>query len=428
MSPALKSRLFALDVITDVTLKNQPLEKAAARHGNTLEPQDKKLGMAIATVCIRLHGIFNHWVEQNTTQRMAEDDPVRFILHIGFAQLFCLDGIPDHAALDTTVNLAKEAGHPHKAKFVNAVLRSVQRAAPQAPELSASLSVPHWLKHILKKDYGRDANALLKAMTVEAPLTLRRRKDTPLSATQATAVDGFSEAFHWQSSLNELMAHEGWQNGSLLVQDTAAQLPAHILAKAYTTHASSGAVLDMCAAPGGKSIQLADLLPQDKHTAMDISPDRLKRVEENAKRCHVSLDFVCADGRKTPFDDGAFGAVLLDAPCTSTGTTRRNVDVFFTKRQSDIAPMVKLQKELLQEALRITRTGGVIVYATCSLLKDENERQIERFIKENSNLKRITIDPTWLEGELHPDEDGALRVLPTDGMDGFYVCALLKQA
>ncbi|MDQ8036430.1 MAG: SAM-dependent methyltransferase, partial [Pedobacter sp.] len=206
-------------------------------------------------------------------------------------------------------------------------------------------------------------------------------------------------------------------DGDVSVQDEAAQLSAFLL------NSQPGMrVLDACAAPGGKTAHLLEHTENLSLTALDIAPERCARIEENLQRLRLSADVVAADAAaaKNWWDGNAFDRILLDAPCTATGVIRRHPDIKLLRRPSDVQQTVKLQAQLLAALWPLLKSGGVMLYATCSLLKDENEKQIAAFLAKNSDAVEIPIATEW--GEARPQG----RQLFTGETDGFFYALIRK--
>lgn len=356
---------------------------------------------------------------------------VEALLLVGLAQLRDLR-IPDHAALSETVNAARDNGQASATGLINAVLRRYLREkdALEAQAADFSHAHPEWLKMFLERDWGGEkAAALMQAGNTEGPLTLRVNarqgtRENYLARLQAaeipTTACAFSRSGLRVENVGDVRLLPGFADGAVSVQDEAAQLSALLL------DAKPGMrVLDACAAPGGKTAHLLEHTENLALTALDISPERCARIDENLQRLQLSagVKVLAADAAKVQswWDGEAFDRILLDAPCTATGVIRRHPDIKLLRRAADIQQTARLQAQLLAALWPLLKKDGVLLYATCSLLKDENEKQMAAFLGKNADAKEIAIDAEWGEARPHG------RQLFTGETDGFFYCLLRKQ-
>jgi 16S rRNA (cytosine967-C5)-methyltransferase len=352
--------------------------------------------------------------------RQRPPEEVLNLLRLGTVEL-CVEGAAPHGVVDAAVTLAKgDAGMRRQAGLVNAVLRRVSEDAAKWAALPLP-ELPKWLRKRLVAAWGKPAVAAIEAAhAAGAPLDLTPRDGD--AATLAAAVGG--EALPTGSvrimSPAQVTALPGYAEGRFWVQDAAAALPARILAPA-----PGAAVLDLCAAPGGKTMQLAAM--GARVTALDISEARMARVRENLARTGLQAEIVIADA--LTWEGGPFDAVLLDAPCTATGTIRRHPDLPYVKEEAQVAELARLQAALLDRAVALVRPGGRIVFCTCSLLPEEGEAQVAAALARHAGLATVPealalpgIDPAWIGPQ-------GLRLRPdfraeTGGMDGFFIACL----
>lgn len=333
-------------------------------------------------------------------------------------------GAPAHGVVGAAVDLTRTLGARGQAAagMVNAVLRKAgayQGWADLAPQ-----PLPEWLRGPLVEAYGDAVMTAIEAAHQRgAPLDLTMKP----GADPVPGADALPTGSWRLQGPVQVTALPGFDEGQWWVQDAAAALPARLLAPRPGER-----IADLCAAPGGKTLQLA---AAGAHvTAVDISEQRLRRVTENLARCGLTADLVAADVLDWR-PDVAPDAILLDAPCSATGTIRRHPDLPFIRDGHGIAELIELQATLLDHALSVLRPGGRLVYATCSLIPDEGEVQIDEVlvrhpgvIVERPDLSRIDlpgIDPAWIT------EEGGLRLRPDywadrGGMDGFYMACLRK--
>jgi 16S rRNA (cytosine967-C5)-methyltransferase len=432
------ARQLAVTLISAVMAEKRALDDVfAASMANRafagIEPRDRAFARLIAGTVLRRHGeltaVVNTFIDKPLPERRGRLWP---ILLSGAAQLLVLD-TPAHAAISSAVDqcrLDRDAGRFDK--LVNAVLRRVAErgAALLARQDAAAANIPAWLYARWQRNYGdATARAIAEASLREAPLDLSVKAD---AAGWAAKVGGIV----LPTGSVRLAAHgriedmPGYAEGAWWVQDAAAALPVRLLGGV-----SGREVADLCAAPGGKTAELA--AQGAIVTSVEASHRRLKRIEENLARLQLSATCVAAD--VTAWSPGrTFDAVLLDAPCTATGTIRRHPDILHLKREADIAALAAVQSQLLANAARLTAPGGTLVYCTCSLEPEEGPERIAEFLNANPGFTRQPLQPgefglaeQWLTA------DGDLRTLPLhmaletpgySGMDGFYAARLLRHA
>ncbi|PCJ01988.1 MAG: MFS transporter [Alphaproteobacteria bacterium] len=354
---------------------------------------------------------------------------IRNILRLGVTQLFFMV-VPDHASVDTSVRLAEEIGMERQKGFVNAILRKLSREGAQRIEGqdAGRLNTPQWLLKIWVDDYGLNGAAqIAEANMCEAPLdfTVKSIDDRPYWGNTLQASELSTGTLRRMSGGN-IREMEGFDDGKWWIQDAAAAIPATLLGDITGQH-----VIDMCAAPGGKTLQLAAM--GANVTAIDRSAKRLKRLEENLERMglkdQVQIEISDAAAWKSV---DAPQRILLDAPCSATGTIRRHPDTGYLKSPKDITGLMSIQERLLAHAGEMLDIGGILIYCTCSLQKDEGEYQIKKFLKKNLNFERIAIQPEEI-GKYDEliNEQGDLRILPyhlsaQGGMDGFFISRLTR--
>lgn len=393
-------------------------------------PQDRGLLQALTFTACRyalLYRALLHPLLQRHPQPLVEA-----LLLTGLAQLRDLR-IPDHAALSETVNAARELGQDKVTGLINAVLRRYLREKNEleAQAASAAHAHPEWLKTRLERDWGREkAAALMQANNQEGPLTLRinsrqttrehylaqlQAENTAASACATSPVGIRVE------NVSDVRTLPDFTKGAVSVQDEAAQLAALLL------DAGPGMlVLDACAAPGGKTAHILEATADLTLTALDISPERCQRIEENLQRLQLlnadKVRIIAADAAqpKNWWNEKKFDRILLDAPCTATGVIRRHPDIKLLRRESDVAATIKLQAALLTALWPLLAPGGVLLYATCSVLKTENEQQIASFLQKTADAHELAITADW--GEARPQG----RQLFTGETDGFYYARLAK--
>jgi 16S rRNA (cytosine967-C5)-methyltransferase len=433
--PGLNSRRIAADILDNVLRRHRPLDAeldGAEQHPGlaALADRDRALVRKLVATVLRRVGTLRHLLGKFLESGFPKDAPrVETVLLIGAAQILFLD-VPDHAAVDLSVRLVQADRRAAKYPgLINAVLRRVAR---EGQDLIAALDpvpldTPPWLFARWSKNFGADtARAIAIAHGHEPPLDLTVKADAESWAQRLRGrvlpTGSIRTAAQGQVSLLP-----GYHEGAWWVQDAAAALPARLFGDVAGMR-----VADLCAAPGGKTAQLAQA--GARVTALDRSASRLVRVRDNLGRLGLHADMIAAD--VTEWQGGPFDAVLVDAPCSSTGTIRRHPDVGWLKSEVDLAQLIGLQRRLLDRAVALTKPGGAIVYCVCSLEPEEGEQQIEALLAREPNVRRKPVGPgeiPGIAGFLNPDGD--LRTLPShwsdsdprmSGLDGFFAARLQR--
>ena len=431
------ARDLAHRLLAGVLLRRRPLEQVLEdlnADAGRLEPRDRAFARALATTVLRRRGELDHVLNAFVERPLPKEaGRVWMVLLTGAAQLLCL-GTPAHAAVDTSVEAVRRLpGGARYAGLTNAVLRRVADKGQSllAQTSGAGLDVPAWLRKRWEAAYGPGvATQIAEASLREAPLDVSLKPGVGASdwaerlGGRVLPTGSVRLAAHGR--IEEL---PGYEEGVWWIQDAAAALVARVLGDV-----SGKTVADLCAAPGGKTAGLA--AAGATVTAVDISEKRLERLRLNLHRLSLTADVIAADAA-TWAPGHQFDAVILDAPCTATGTIRRHPDILHLKIAQDVERMAGLQRQLLANAAALVRPGGMLVYSTCSLEPEEGERQIEAFLAVNPAFQRQPISA----GELHADPAwaspaGDLRILPhqlqletpeLSGIDGFYVARLHRQ-
>ena len=371
----MSARKAALSVLSAILDKQMDLDRALDAHGVGLTPQDRSLThMMVATTLRHLRHI-DHWI--NARIQRPPHPQTRHLLRLGMTQLLFLE-TADHAAISETVSLTPKG----QDKFVNAILRQIQRDTDVilSEKLDFPANLPTWLFKQWVKDYGgREAMVMAEASAKQADLYVTYR------------LDGRNE---------RLAGTPDFTSGEYWAQDPSSALPVQMMEEALGDLRGK-TIIDACAAPGGKTLQLA--AKGATIVSVDRSEKRLKRLKENVKKFDFEVEIICADllefqPSKTP------DAVLLDAPCSATGTIRRHPDLPWIKRPEDLDKLTSLQSRMLNH---VAGWGCPILYATCSLQKAEGEHQIEKFLNKHKTHT--------LKSEQ--------RILPDDN-DGFYISLL----
>jgi 16S rRNA (cytosine967-C5)-methyltransferase len=429
--PGLAARRAAAEILGAVLQKRRPLDEQLEGHGlGALPERDRALVRVLVATALRRLGTLRHLIAGLLERGLPADAPqVEIVLLIGAVQILFLD-VPDHAAVDLSVRLTQaDRKSAHYAGLVNAVLRRLTREGKRRlSELDgAPLDTPEWLMRRWTARYGEDtARAIGEAHTHEPALdlTVKDAADAWAAKLAGRVLPTGSVRTLASGPVAEL---PGFAEGAWWVQDTAAALPARLLGDVR-----GKTVADLCAAPGGKTAQLAHA--GARVVAVDRSSSRLNRLRQNLARLNLSAEIVEADA--TQWQAEPFDAVLLDAPCSSTGTIRRHPDIPWLKGEADLAKLTALQGRLLDRAAAMVKPGGTLVYCTCSLEPEEGEDAVAALLGRDPGLRRGPIAPEEVAGRaelLSPQGD--LRTLPCQlpdpdprwsGLDGFYAARLVR--
>ncbi|MGH7025154.1 MAG: RsmB/NOP family class I SAM-dependent RNA methyltransferase [Caulobacteraceae bacterium] len=408
MKPDLAPRAAALKLLATSLSDRGGLEAGLAGLA-PLSAQDRAFARALVMAALRHLGPIDRALDARL--KREPPPPVRDLLRLGLAQAFWLD-TPDFAAVDTTVALAPK---PLRG-LVNAVLRGQLRDG--APAQDAETLAPAWLFARWCATYGEQTAKTIAGMIAEEPATDLTPKGRPeAELVEALAAEVLPGGALRTRRRGDVSAWPGYAEGAWWVQDAAAALPARLLdARPGET------VLDLCAAPGGKTFQLA--AAGASVTALDRSAARLGLLTQSLKRLDLAAEVVAADAAKWS-DPRAFDAVLLDAPCSATGTFRRHPDVLWNARPSDIASLAATQARLLTAAAARVKPGGRLVYSVCSLEREEGEDQARAFLAAHADFALGPIAPGEADSPIasHSPE-GWLRILPhhmAGGLDGFFI-------
>jgi 16S rRNA (cytosine967-C5)-methyltransferase len=436
--PGLAARRIAADILDGVLHKHRMLDDqldgAGAHPGlKTLSDRDRALMRRLVATILRRLGTLGHVLSRLLDRGVPTDAPrAQSALLIGAAQILWMD-VPDHAAVDLSVRLVQADRRAAKyAGLVNAVLRRCAREGlPLVEEVRAQmLDLPPWLVARWIAAYGEDtARAMAAAVAVEPALDLTVKADPA----------GWAARLHGEvlpTGTVRTLLHgpvtlmPGFSEGAWWVQDAAAALPARLFGDI-----AGKTIADLCAAPGGKTAQLVQAGAQV--TAVDRSPHRIARLKDNLARLGLAADTAVADAADwKPPAGPPFDGILVDAPCTATGTIRRHPDVAWLKAESDIATLATVQQRLLRRAVALLKPGGTLVYCTCSLEPEEGEQAIAALLDAESGVRRAPVDRgevAGLDALLTPQGD--IRTLPCHlprddarlgGLDGFYAARLVK--
>lgn len=422
---AANARLSALGVLVITLDKNKPLDSAWAqdRHFATFGPSDRAFAQLLVKTTLRrlaqIDDLLSRFVERMPAPRIMHT------LRLGVAQLIWLE-TPPHAAVHSAVEMTKQLRMEKFSGLVNAVLKKVVAEGRAIIETQdeAKLNTPAWLWDSWVKAYGEETTRQIALVHLsEPPLDITVKSDPaywakelggvelPLGSVRLTEARGIPQM-------------KGFADGSWWVQDLAATIPAKLLGDVKEKR-----VIDLCAAPGGKTAQLASA--GAKVQAVDRSKERIAMLKTNVHRLKLQAEYVTTDASNW-MPAFAPEAILLDAPCSATGTLRRHPDVAWHKNPEDVKRLVATQSKLLHHALDILAPGGTLVYSVCSLQPEEGEKQITALLKARKDVSLVPVKPEVLGGLSQCiTQRGEVRTLPCHltelgGMDGFYAAVLKK--
>ena len=413
----LPARRAALQMLDAVLRRGRTLD-SAAQAARDLKPADHALAVAIAGEALRRIPDFDALIDGATRQRLPDDSKARMVLRVALAQKVGL-GTPEHALVATALPLVD--GGPRR--LVHGVLGTLLRRG--VPPIDAP-QLPEAVEQRWSEAWGEDVVASARRLIVKRPpLDLSFIDDAEAKAfAEITGGRSLATCHVRLNDAGAVSQLPGFGEGRWWVQDLAASLAARLIP------ANAGDALDLCAAPGGKTMQMAGA--GHRVTAVDQSESRLKRLRENLERTGLDAQLVTADALKWE-SERVFDAILLDAPCSATGTFRRHPEVLYRARPAVIRDSAELQRPLLDHAAAWLKPGGALVYSVCSLEREEGEAIIAAFLDANP---AFAIDPPKT-GELPdfvtPDERGWVRILPgllesDGGLDGFFVARLVRVA
>lgn len=431
--PGLIARRIAADILDGVLRRGRPLDEQLDGKGAhlglaSLADRDRALMRRIVATVLRRLGTLRYLIGTFLDRGLPGDAPrVETSLLIGAAQIILIE-IPDHAAVDLSVRLVQaDRRGARYAGLVNAVLRRVAQSGRErlADVDTVALDTPAWLLERWTRSYGRDtARAIAVANAHEPSLDLTVKID---AASWAERLRGRV----LPTGTVRTIAHgpisllPGYSEAAWWVQDAAAALPARLIGDV-----AGQRIADLCAAPGGKTLQLAHA--GALVTAVDRSSQRIARLKDNLQRLQLNAETVVADAAE--WQAGPFDAVLVDAPCSSTGTIRRHPDIPWLKQAADVTTLAQLQTRLLDRAVALARPGGTIVFCTCSLEPEEGEELVDAYLAGHSQVRRIKISDNEFNGlNGLTSAAGDLRTLPCHwpdadprmaGLDGFYAARL----
>jgi 16S rRNA (cytosine967-C5)-methyltransferase len=426
--PATNARLSAVAALVYTLDKHKPLDAhwAQDRYFQGATPSDRAFAQLIAKTTLRRLGQIDNLLQQFLEQPInKQNSRIMHALRMGVAQLIWLE-TPPHAAVHSSVEMTKQLKLEKYSGLVNAVLKRVAKEGRKIIEKqdAAKLNTPAWLWELWENAYG---SAITRAIAEQ------HLKEPPLDITVKTNPDNWARELGGKvmptgsvrlRDAKNIIHLKGFAEGEWWVQDMAATIPAKLLGNVKQKR-----VIDLCAAPGGKTAQLANA--GARVSAVDVSKDRIAMLKTNVHRLKLTADYFTSDATKWA-PAAAPDAILLDAPCSATGTLRRHPDVAWNKKPEDIERLCASQKKLLHHAFDMLKPNGILVYAVCSLQPEEGEHQITTFLKEQKNATLVPVEPAVIGGLKECiTARGEVRTLPCHlaelgGMDGFYAAVIKK--
>ena len=411
-----------------------------------LAPLDRKLVTELAYGVIRRQRTLDTLISRFAKKPADKQPPeLRWILQLGLYQLRYLDQIPQAAAIHSTVELSKEMKLGGLSKVVNGILRQYQRQAQksdplQLPDwvvskLGVQHSYPDWMIEVWLQQIGADETAQLCDWMSRNPKidlrinTLKTTQDAVQASLAAkdiktASIPGLVNALRFESRPGKMSDLPGFKEGHWMVQDASAQLVSHLV-----DPKPDEVILDLCAAPGGKTLHLASLMgDRGKIWACDPTKSRLKKIQQNIDRMGIqSVSLVQGDGRQISEQIQEVDAVLIDAPCSGLGTLHRHADARWRQTPDSVKELSTLQLELLAAAAQRLKTGGRMIYSTCTLHPSENEQAVAKFLADYPNFVLDAVDPEHPVYNYQGAQPGTYKVWPhRNDMDGFYMARFKK--
>jgi len=430
------ARQVAIEILTNILLQQGSLSTQLARHQLDVAsehiPLLKELCFGVCRQYPKLNSIALHLLAHPFEEK---DTDLYATLLLGLYQLTYMN-TPDHAAVNESVEACRQLNKDWATKLMNAVLRRYQREADEIEEAlevmpSVEYNQPKWLVKRLNKYWPDQLEEIIEASNTHPPMCIRVNESRVSRETYKEqlmeqgikSTEGiFSTTALYLRNAVRVTELPNFDDGFVSVQDEAAQLSAHILSPK-----AGDKVLDACAAPGGKTGHLLEKAENFELTAVEIEPWRMEKIESNLERLGYSAHLKCADASKPDawWDGEHFDKILLDVPCSATGVIRRNPDIKINRKPADIDELVLIQREILNRVWTTLKSGGFMLYATCSLMPEENEQQIQHFLENQSDATEVPLNTLAVDLVLEwgiPVSHGR-QLFPTlEGPDGFYYC------
>ncbi len=406
-------RIIAAQITYEVVFKKQNLsELFKQRLSENLAPEFKSAVKALCYDTIRHYlQLQDRW--QQFVKKLPKDKLVRVILSQALAE-FYYQQKPEHVVVNEAANVAKKLKKRWACGLINATLRQVLKNKEYKPKDEvAQYEHPQWWIDQLKNDWPADWQTIMQANNQKPPLWVRSKK--PVECAQKhPSIEG---AYKIEAQI--ITSNDDFLSGNLSVQDASAQLAGHILNPQDNEH-----ILDMCAAPGGKTGHLLELNSNISLDALELYENRAQKIHENLHRLKLNAKVIVGDGSQSDawFSGQKYHKILLDAPCSASGIVRRQVDIKFQRKPEDLKAICQTQQELLSSAAKLLTTRGRLLYATCSVFKQENSQQIKLFLNSHPEFSEIKLKyPFAMNCEF-----GIQVITGSQDMDGFYYCYLQK--
>ena len=413
------TRLVALEAICSVVLDKRSLSSIVYHQ------DDSALTKSLVFGTIRFYhqlndivtGLLNHSLEK-------EDLDIHCLMLLGAYQIL-YSKVAIHASIYETVNVLNALDKSWAKGLVNAILRQIDRDQALLKQ-QIHYSHPTWMVKKIKQNYPDNFEQIFSQNNIQAPMTIRIHPQYSVNeyqhrltefGTNAKTVNVAPQALVLEKPVSVYDLPD-FESGSCYVQDASAQLAAHLLAPE-----SQERILDACSAPGGKTTHLCELAPNTSVVALDSDLERLDRVKQNIQRFKLNnVDIIQGNAQQQDWWDGElFDKILLDAPCSATGVIRRHPDIKLLRKPKDIVNLVKLQAQILDNLWQMLKPGGTLLYATCSILKSENELQISQFIQGRQDAEEVKINLDWgIKTAVGRQQ------LPSNEFDGFYYAKIKK--
>lgn len=424
---------MAARIITAVSRDKHSLTAELGRSLPLLEDKQRSLCQQLSYGVIRHYSTLDYLSQQLLSKPLkAKDQDLKNLLLCGLFELMHMR-TPPHAVLSETVNASKKLGKQWASGMINACLRAYQRRADSlnqdlASDNEASSAHPAWLLERFTHDWPSRFSDIIEANNQAAPMMLRvnrqkcSRDDYLNKLVQADipaqALNSCPDGILLDQAV-DVYQLPGFEAGEVSVQDGAAQ---HVVRLMQLEPGLR--ILDACAAPGGKTCHMLEHQADIQLLAMDLDASRLKQISENASRLNLEISLLCADASQPEswWDGQLFDRILLDAPCSGTGVIRRHPDIKLLRRPEDIAQLALRQQQLLDALWPLVRAGGMMIYTTCSVMKQENEQQIEAFLQRHHDATELQI----ADAPAHRTHVGYQRLPGDDVMDGFYYACLQR--
>jgi len=428
------ARAAAAQVLSQVCQHNHALN-GVLRHAQGFLPDNEK------SLCQQLcYGVLRWKPQLELIVRKLlkkplknKDSDIHALLLLGLYQLREMR-LPEHATLSETVNACKQLGKPWAKGLINGTLREYQRQQENLENQitqsdSAIYAHPDWLLEKFKEDWPSEWQTIVNENNQQPPMFIRVNQQKTSSQNyleqltqntiSATAIAPCKETLLLDKPI-DVYQLPGFTEGHVSVQDGAAQLVGDIL-----DIKPGQRVLDACAAPGGKTCHILEICPDNEIVALDIDPSRLEKIKQNTDRLKLNAKLKAADAADTEswWDGESFDRILIDAPCSGTGVIRRHPDIKHLRRSSDIQQLVTTQQQLLEKLWPLLKTGGLLVYTTCSIIKQENEQQVIDFLEKHPDASEIMIEPAPATRQAA----GYQRLPGQQQMDGFFYACLQRR-